>query len=399
LVDRLGTGDVVDGFHGSDMPNTTRSTEQLPNLDLSFRVARQAGFVKVRQGKVAPTRRAADLDARPEQAWPRLAAGLVNVGILDHRYARQVYLVPPWIEELDSALPQLLAVLYLADGPVQIDDLVDIAREDLEDTWHLEPPEDDVGGWSWWRVVEDNVRLQLRRLAEAGICTVADVEHIVARFGVERAVGGTVELTAGGRLVTAELLRREGVTVPEAGRLKELDAPALLRALSDADPPEVAAEVMVWADARDPAEGFGRLVDAVVGRPAELPLTVVAAALFAAAAAVGVTDAEPGMRRLLQDRLLAPVAGGWLAEEGFDVPQIDALDGVVTMAALGLGDEAVIGLQAAGAADVQRAMIETARGDRGQQAVPLLQAIADLHPDKIVTKAARKALFRLGVRG
>lgn len=315
LVDLLGTGDVIDGFRGSDMPNTTRTTEQLPNLDLTFRVAREAGFVKVRRGKVEPTLRAADLDAHPEQAWPLVATGLVDLGILDHRYAGRTYLLPPWIEDLDSALPHLLAVLYLAEGPLLIDELVGIARESLAATWRLEPLEEDDGGqgWSWGRVLEDDVRLQLRRLAEVGVCAVHDVEQVVARFGVQRAVGGTVELTAGGRQVTAALLRERGATVPEAGRLHHLDAPALLDALAVASLAEVAAEVMVWVDARDPDEGFGQLVDAVAGRSAELPLTVVAAMLLAAAAAVGVSAAEPGMRRLLEDRLLAPVvAGGWL---------------------------------------------------------------------------------------
>lgn len=55
-------------------------------------------------------------------------------------------------------------------------------------------------------------------------------------------------------------------------------------------------------------------------------------------------------------------------------------------------------LQQSGSAAAQQAALDTARAVAGQDAVPLLQAVADLHEDKTVAKAARKALFRLGVR-
>lgn len=385
--------------------NRLRSTEQLPDLDLAFRVAKAGGFLKVLHGKIQPTKRAATLWDDPAQAWPRVALGLTEVGILDHHYGPQAHLVPPWVQQVDDSVNSLLIALYIDVEPTPIDDLVDLTRQELARTWQISPPDpDDSISWSWWKVVDLNIRTVFKRLAQIGVITVADIQVTSRRIGGydagDQELGGTVQLTPAGRLTAATLARRAGVEVPEAGRLRNHDAATLLQALADAPLDHAVAELQVWIHTRGPEPALDQIAGALSRRPADLPLPVAAAAVTTCADAAGPDLAAPVLRGLMEDRLLRPIAGGWLLEHGVeDVTEGEPLDGLVTMAALGLADQAVISLQEQGPAATQQDILESLRADRGQQAVALLQATSDLHPDKTVAKAARKALFRLGVRG
>lgn len=376
-----------------------RSTAHLPNLDLAFRVARAAGFVKVRHGRVEPTKRAADLWTRPATAWPRVVEGLLSVGILAHAYDGQPYLVPPWYDDIDDTVEGLLGALYLAAGPVTVEELADGARLDVGRTWRLDPPTAEGATTIWWDMIERDVRTILDRLAQAGVCVVHGVQRVPRRYAGEDVTGGEVSLTAAGRMIAAEALRADGIEVPEAGGLRDLDALALLHAVQDGDQVAGEAEIAVWIEDRGAASALAQLVEALDPRPATVRLEVAALALTAAADTAGPTAAEEPLRRMLADRLLAPVVGGWLLERGVDVQTDDRpLDVLLSMAAVGAPDEAVMALQGLGPVALQTALIDEARTEGGHDAGPLLIAIADLHSDKKVAKAARKALFRLGVR-
>ncbi|CAN5407506.1 hypothetical protein BH23ACT9_BH23ACT9_31460 [soil metagenome] len=389
-----------------ELGGSLRSTADLPNLDLTFRVARAAGFVKVQRGKVSPTKRASDLTDDPARAWPRTVEGLLDVGILAHHYEGRSYFVPPWVDHLDHSLDGLLMSLYLVGDPMPIDALVEVAREDLGRIWEIPEPTDDrspMGTSIWWEKPDRDVRHLLHRLTEAGVVDVADVEQVPVRVGVHdmghRASGGTAMLTPAGRVVTADLARRAGLDVAEAGRLRDADATDLLVALAGTDFTESQPEIEVWIDARGPAAALESLVGAVRGGLPRAVMPVCAQAVLNCASALGTAAAEPLLRPLLDDRVLGPMIGGWLIEHGVpDVPHATPLDVLVSMAALGAADEAVLTLQDSGSVPQQQALIDTARTEMGQDAIPLLNAIADLHPDKAVAKAARKALFRLGVR-
>jgi len=68
LIDLLGTGDRLDERTG-ERAFKIRSTVELPGVDFPFRVARHAGFVKVRKGTVSATRRGAQLGRDPLADW------------------------------------------------------------------------------------------------------------------------------------------------------------------------------------------------------------------------------------------------------------------------------------------------------------------------------------------
>lgn len=393
LVEVLQTGDVVDPEFGS-----LRSTEELTHLDLAFRVARAAGFVKIRHSKVQPTRRATELTASIDTDWPRVVDGLLDVGILAHRYRSQYHMVPPWVDQLDDSVASILITLYATNERLPIEMFVDMLRDELAQQWVLEEPRADGWGGVWWDVVESNVRLLLDRLELAGVCEVTDVEEVPRAYVGTEQRGGNVKLTVAGRMVAADVARRAGLAVGEAGRLADLDAAELLGALADAEPHEIDAELEVWIDGRDPLEAADQLVEAFLNRPADMPRPLAANIAFAGITSLEAADAEPFVRRLAEDRMIAPVAAGWLEDHGLDAPRLDPVEGLMAMAALGAGDEAVIGLEGFGPAAEQASLVQHIRREHHAEAIPLFEAVADLHPDKTVTKAARKALFSLGVR-
>jgi hypothetical protein len=71
LIGLLGTDDRLDERIG-DQVFKTRSTVELPGVDFTFRLARHAGFVKVRTGTVSTTKRGTQLGRDP--LGDRLAA-------------------------------------------------------------------------------------------------------------------------------------------------------------------------------------------------------------------------------------------------------------------------------------------------------------------------------------
>jgi hypothetical protein len=56
------------------------------------------------------------------------------------------------------------------------------------------------------------------------------------------------------------------------------------------------------------------------------------------------------------------------------------------------------GAQFLGDPSRRAAVVDEVRASAPEDAIPLLQAVAALHEHKAVAKAARKALFRLGIR-
>lgn len=403
MVDALGLADIE---RRSEWGGKVQSTAELPDLDLTFRVARAAGFVKVQHGKVLPTKRAGDLGGAPHRAWPRVVEGLLKVGILQHRYARQQYFVPPWVDHLDDSLLRLLVLLHLADEPVPIDDLVEMARDDLTAIWEIPggPGEDAHAALStWWNVPDHNVRQQLRRLEEAGVVQVAGVEVVPREHWGHDEHGGTATLTPFGRIVATERARANGAEVIEAGRLVDLEPVPLLAALTTVDTVTGQAEVEAWIDARGPLPALAGVVGATHGEGSHDVLRAVAAVILACGARLEAEEAAPHLQDLIDHRILGPLVSGWLLEHGVDpLPSSAAgrgrADGLVSMAVLGAVDGAVMALQSLGDSAEQRDLIEEARTTAGADAVPFLEGVADLHEDKAVAKAARKALFRLGVR-
>lgn len=383
LVTLLGTDDPLDHRVGNKVL-TTRSSTELPGVDLMLRWAGSSGFVKVRHGRVQQSRRAAQLTGDPLAAWERAFAGLLDLGILQHAYRHARWLVPPWAADLDEAVEALLVLLYAACEPQPIDELAEFAWDVVEQAWELDDlPRDQYERWR--RSAARDVRTALARFAELGAVEVLKVGTASAAAEL----GGSVTLTNLGKKGIHRRAEDAGVVVPVAGALRDASAVELLREL--ADWPDVAArsEALAWLVDREPVAAAEDVVAALYGAPPSVDELGVA---FAMLGEIG-DDAVPAVRALAGDEQLGPYAAAWLLERGLAAPSVEPAAVLLAAAATGGPDLAVEALRELPAA-LQPQVVDDLRRRGGPHAEKVLEAIAATHPDKAVAKAARRARFR-----
>jgi hypothetical protein len=194
LIDLLGTDDRLDEQIG-DRVFKTKSTTELREVDLVFRLARRAGFVKVRHDAVSATRRGERVGRDPVADWHAAFRGLLELGVLQHRYAHATRRDPYWKELLDGQVVGLLASLLLAGGPVPIAELAERLWQLVEASFVL----DDLDAEERRRHrehLEDDVRRICAAFAALGAIELTDVETVTTIHGFEREHGGRVALTA-----------------------------------------------------------------------------------------------------------------------------------------------------------------------------------------------------------
>ena len=114
LVERLGTGDVIDPAIG-DRTFKTRSSAELLGLRLIVEWAKAARLVREVRGRLVPVRKNAGLLDRPAELWTALFATFGRLG--------PAFLPTGWGEsllraEFDAGSTAILSALHLADGPV-----------------------------------------------------------------------------------------------------------------------------------------------------------------------------------------------------------------------------------------------------------------------------------------
>ena len=114
LVERLGTGDVIDPAIG-DRTFKTRSSAELLGLCLIVEWAKAARLVREVRGRLVPVRKNAGLLDRPAELWTALFATFGRLG--------PAFLPTGWGEsllraEFDAGSTAILSALHLADGPV-----------------------------------------------------------------------------------------------------------------------------------------------------------------------------------------------------------------------------------------------------------------------------------------
>lgn len=207
LIDLLGTGDRLDERTG-DRVFKIRSTVELPGVDFPFRVARHAGFVKVRKGTVSATRRGAQLGRDPLADWLAAVRGLLGLGILRYRYAGATWMHPYWKDTVDRQVPGLLGHLLAAGIPMPLGDLQERLWRLVEASFVL----DDLDEEQLRRhrdVLDSDVRRICRALADLGAVEVTDVQTIPDVHGYERELGGRVELAPLGVAAVQELVVQE----------------------------------------------------------------------------------------------------------------------------------------------------------------------------------------------
>lgn len=397
LLELLELDDRLDETIGERTFKTQSSTE-LPTLDLTFRWARAARLVKVRKGELSATQAGRRLDRDVLQTVYQALHGLLELGVLAHRYRHDPYGFGWYAEEVDAEVSAWLLELYEHDH-LDIDVLSTETWELLLERFDLDDvPADKLAFHRG--LVEHGVRRILDRLQELGIVTVTDVRQIEISVG-SRDGGGVVTLTDLG-VWAVQRMASVYLDAPVVGNLVEVPAGELLRPATDMAEDAARAELDAWVAHRDMADAAAELVEALPGAD-----DVAVGLAFGALLRIG-ARAEPAVRTLREDPRLGPYATVWLVDtlqiEAEDV-RVDDVEGQVALlyAVLDLrGPHAVtiwlplmVGARADTGRDAIAAAVEQLWRDRSEAAREVLDAIAAVHPDKPVAKAARKALFKL----
>jgi hypothetical protein len=401
LLELLELDDRLDETIGERTFKTKSSTE-LPTLDLTFRWARAARLVKVRKGELSATQAGRRLDRDVLQIVYQALHGLLELGVLAHRYREDPYGFGWYADEVDAEVPVWLLELY-EHGRREVEDLATETWELLLERFDLDDvPADKLAFHG--RLVESGVRRILDQLQELGIVTVTAVDRIETSVGTEDR-GGGVALTDLG-VWAVQRMASVYLDAPVVGALVDVSADELLRQATDMAEDAARAELDAWIAQRDVADAAAELIDALPGAD-DVAIELAFGALLRIGAA-----AAPAVRTLQEDPRLGPYATVWLVDtlqiEAEDV-RVDEVEGQVALlhAVLELrGPHAItiwLPLMLGVRSDTGRDAIATTVGelwrDRSERAGEVLDAIAAVHPDKPVAKAARKARFKLRSAG
>jgi hypothetical protein len=370
LVERLHTGDEMDPVIGERVFRT-RSTADLPVLDLVYELALSAGFLELDVTRLRP--RPADLallEEHPHEALQRMVLLLMTeIGVRQHWTGGYL----PWLPALlfDEHVPVLLADLYGRPGVMSVADLVadqhSLLRDEVEDR---DLPVELVN--LFLDTLEGDTRKGLALLAEFAVLEVGPDDRL--------------SLTPFGTWSVHQWLSQL-MDAPALGTLRDLPAAAMLRRASDL-PEEVAvAEVDAWLA----AHSVGDLAAAVPSADETGQRLAVGALARLGPSAVGVVEVlgdVPGYGEL---------AEVWRAEVlGEPVePTRDAERFVRLLAAVHLGWGPRVALTwAPRVAAEPLPLVETAWRVRLPQTADVLTALVE-SPDKALSKAARRSLFKL----
>lgn len=396
LVEVLGTGDVMDEQIGG-RTFKTRSSAELPRLRLIFAWARKAGVVRVAHGRVMATKQGSALAMKRAGFFDRAVDALLAIGPLASQRDPDALLAWPDVNDLlDCLVVRLLTGPYVAHRPVPIDDLVSVATEAVLDAFEFRSLSDDQVA----RHVGVDVIDMMDALALAGVVRRAGMPEPSSSESTagRRRRGGTVELTAAGIATTRRLLLDAGFDAPAAGRFAESSAVELFVGTDFDDFPTLWGELEAWRRRREPAQAAAELAAAV--RELQDP-----ALRNLALAVMGDMDpdvAGPEVRRLAAEPETRGFAACWLVDHDLEDPQslfdtndvswfVDVLaQRLVTAGPDGLCET----LALAGSHDAQIEVIGRLWRSPSTATDAVLAAIGEIHPTKVVGKAARKAGFQ-----
>lgn len=208
LVELLETGDRVDAVIGNRVFKT-RSAENLPVLDYTFRLARGMWLLDVEGSRASPGANAALVNGSPlplvEMA---VLTSLRFVGPTQHRWRHEIYGFGWYAEEFDRWLTHMLTALAATDRPIAVDRLAGEAWAFLEDVFDMSHFPPDVLPSEQWSV-ERSVRQGLDVFVDHGVVTFNDETRTQQHpFGFVERTGGTAELTPLGRWVVHRIDKR-----------------------------------------------------------------------------------------------------------------------------------------------------------------------------------------------
>nr|WP_166484132.1 hypothetical protein [Streptomyces rhizosphaericus] len=333
---------------------------------------------------------------------------------------------PTAVAEVVEAIPQLLSLLQLSAGPVQISALLDMLRQRVAElrTERCEVPQEvgedrePAGGAASAddaKDAEDSATLEglldwaLDALSSVGALTVREEPQEGpegAGSAAEDAKGDRreAELTALGNWAVWVKLEQICVAAQSPAGNIEQHAADMLRGCAGLTPGPARAEYRAWLAARPVGSAVVELIDAARGDDALLR-----GLAFEALRVVG-APAEPNVRAVVDESCLRPYALLWLAEhEGADPDEaLEALTReeatwlwVDTAAAISDHGESpllVRHLESAVQGTVP-ALLAEVRAVGHPRTVQVLVALAAAHPDPALAKAVRRAAFQVHTGG
>ncbi len=315
---------------------------------------------------------------------------------------------PTLVAEVVEAVPQLLSLLQLSDGPVLIPALQDLLEQRVAElhTERCEVPYEALDGPS----VEAGHSLPAdgpthpQELGSIGgpppPALLNWVLDSLASVGALTFEDGQATLTPLGNWAVWVKLEQICVAAQSPAGNIEQSAPEMLRGCSRLTPGPARAEYRAWLAARPVGSAVTELLDAARGEDALLR-----GLAFEALRVVG-APAETAVRSATDDPYLRPYALLWLAEqEGGDPddsPEVLTREEATWLwvdtaaAVLDHGDAQLLvrHLDSAVQGTVP-ALLEEVRAVGHPRTVQVLVALAAAHPDPALAKAVRRAAFQV----
>jgi hypothetical protein len=385
LVEQLDTGDVLDPvWWPGAPPQKTRSSQELRHLTRTFELAQEAGLLE-RQGRnVRPqVERVAAMREAPLVVWEALVVTWLRAGFLgalngDRRMA--------WADELDGVVIDLLMAAVASDEPLPLDRLAQTLADDSPFPAHR----NDAMFAEWLR---DDVHRWALELQAAGLVEVQDMRITPQRQGRPRRHRGKVVATP---LAALLLARVAGAPVHRQGALRAADAATLLDTVIRLPIELAQAELGLWLSDREADVAAGEIAASLAGADRERIMAAMLAFDLVGA------PARSALEGLQADPIAGTFARAWLVQHGYleiepgaeGEAALDTMLGVLaTLAQIG-PDAVVNAIEQLGEPTEQIAFVEQAWRASVPETTAILDAIGDLHPDKGVRKAARKAVFK-----
>ncbi|MGH3873085.1 MAG: hypothetical protein ACRDSR_16530 [Pseudonocardiaceae bacterium] len=391
LVDALDTADVPDVEVGG-YRRTLRSIEDLPNLSWLVELAIAARVLRRYRGRLVAVARWPELS--PVAAIDRLVDTAVEKGLSGALSPYLLWMAP--VQDLvDEGVGRLLAELIdwqAAGRPLPIEALTELMVEGVVESFtgltdfHL-------------GFVRDWVRTHLDRLAALGVVTVRELQHVPTEWGTTAALGGIAELTPAGVPIAVRLAEELGIIVlrrPDPATATAREVVGLIQRLR---PPAWLADTAAWV-AHHGAEAAAREIVGVLN-DATTPAPVVLAVLTQLDGLVG-EHAIPAVQAMLDGphdgfavQLLTAAGALDPTEVSPDRLLRAGIDLLVVTYDVGGPDDLLDALAAGDCGpDEQAALLEHFWRTDHPRIAELLDVIGEHHPDKRVTKSARKALLR-----
>ncbi|WP_079252230.1 hypothetical protein [Streptomyces sp. MP131-18] len=305
---------------------------------------------------------------------------------------------PGTVADVVAAVPQLLSVMYLSDGPVTGAGLIDLMRQRISELRADRGPEDGITGEG---DVPELVRIlgwALDTLSSVGALTLHARGHHPERARLTE-LGGWAMWTKLEHICIA--------AQSPAGNIEQ-SAVAMLRGCAGLTPGPARAEYRAWLAVRPAGPAVTELLEAARGEDA-----LIRGLAFEALRVVG-APALPALREAADEPGLRPYALLWLADHEAGDPRdhTDSAHGVLTRAeATWLWVDTASAAQEHGAERLLldhldaapqpgiAQLVDEIRTCGHPRTVQVLLALAAAHPDPAIAKRVRRAAFQVHTGG